>query len=436
MRLVPRLSVGLLGRLLTILLLTLGVEFAASTWLFERSSRALVQDDEAQRLAEHLVVARALVASQPLPERPAMAERLTTDRYDLHWSGATSSPPGDDGDAAAMRRKVIGWEPALKGADLRLRLAPLGRHARIVGGLRLPDGTWLRFRAVAPASGDAFAFHRIAIALLPAAVLLLIGAAMFRHTLRPMAMLERGARSIGPGRDIVLPEAGPREVVAVIHAFNEMQARIQRLIVERTQGLAAVGHDLRTPLARLRLRTEQIADPLARAAFDADIGEMDDMVASLLAFLGGEGDPEPRVRVDVAVVAATLVDAACDTGAAASYLGPAHCEVEVRPVALRRALANLIQNAISYGGGARVLLSTHVGDIVLAVEDDGPGIPEGRLEEVLQPFTRLDHARMRDTKGMGLGLAIVAKAVELNGGTLHLANRAEGGLRATIRLPA
>lgn len=435
-----RLSIGLVGRLLAILLVTVGGEFAVSTWLYERSSRMLVEDDEAHRLAEHLVVARALVASQPLPERPAMAARLTTDRYDVHWGGATSSPPAGDPGSAAMARRVIGWEPELAGSDLRLRLATRGRGAQIFGGLRLPDGTWLRFRAAAPAEGDDLAYHRLAATLLPAAILLLIGAAMFRHTLRPMRMLARaaeeiGAERIGSGREVILPEAGPREVVAVIHAFNAMQARIHRLIDERTQGLAAVGHDLRTPLARMRLRSENIAEAEVRAAFEADVGEMDGMVASLLAFLGGEDDPEPRSRVDLAVIAATLADAAADAGQAVSYHGPDHCEASVRPVALRRALANLIDNAVSYGGAARVVLGEAPGGLVLAVEDDGPGIPAAELERVLEPFARLDHARARNTKGLGLGLAIVARAVAANGGTLALANRAEGGLRATIRLP-
>lgn len=431
-----RLSIGLLGRLLTILLLTVGIEFAVSAWLYQQSSRALVEDDEAHRLAEHLIVARTLVAGQPLPERPAMAERVTTNRYDVRWSGTGAAPPpADDGSLADMRDEVLRWEPGLAGSDLRMKLETVQRRARIFGGLRLPDGSWLRFRAAAPAAVDDLALHRIVLALLPAALLLVLGALLFRHTLRPMGMLARAAGRIGDGRTIMLPEAGPVEVRKVIHAFNAMQARIHRLIGERTQALAAVGHDLRTPLARMKLRADAVDEAPVRTAFEADIGEMEAMVNSLLAYLGGEENPEALVRSDVAVLIATCVDAASDRGGDASYEGPEHLEAAIRPSALRRAVSNLIENAIQYGHVARVTLAEEGETMIVTVSDDGPGIPDDRIASVLQPFVRLDHARGRNTKGLGLGLAIVAKAAALNEGTFALANREGGGLDAVMRLP-
>ncbi len=427
----------MLGRLLAILLLTLAFEFATSTILYERSSRDLIRDDEARRLAEHLVIARKLISEQPWPERPAMAERLTTNRYDIHWTGSADAiGPAPEAERSPVRDKVIKWEPGLADSDLHVRLMPVGRRAQLFGALRLSDRTWMRFRASAPAyEEEESAVHRILLALLPATILLVLSALLFRHTLRPMGMLARAADRIGRSSGLTLPESGPREVRRVIRAFNAMQARIHQLITDRTQALAAVGHDLRTPLARMQLRTDSIEDPALRRAFGTDVAEMEAMVGSLLAYLGGEDDPERPVRTDVAVMAETIVDDAVDRGGGATYLGGDHLEAEVRPIGLKRAIGNLVENALHYGHRARVSVAADAGTLVIRVDDDGPGISEDRLEEALRPFSRLDPARQRNTQGLGLGLAIVARAAEAEGGVLHLANRPEGGLRAELRLP-
>jgi len=214
-----------------------------------------------------------------------------------------------------------------------------------------------------------------------------------------------------------------------------MQARIRTLIDDRTQALAAVGHDFRTPLARLRLRAEAIREPEARAAIDKDIAEMEAMVGSLLAYLGGEEDPEEPVRTDIAVLCATVTDDASDHGHDARYLGPVHLEARVRPVALKRSVSNLVDNALQYGTECVVTLANLGERLQITVEDNGPGLPEDMLARVLEPFVRLDVARPRDTVGFGLGLAITVRFVEREGGEFRLRNRTEGGLRAEIMLP-
>jgi signal transduction histidine kinase len=430
-----RISVGLLGRLLTILLLTLAVEFVASTILYERSSRALIRKDEAHRLAEHLVIARTLISDRPWPERPAMAARLTTNRYDVHWAGQTRLAPATAVERGEAFDRVMEWEPSLAGSDLRVQLVAVGREAQLFGALQLGDGTWLRFRATAPNDGTQPGWHRILLAFVPALVLLVLSTLLFRTTLRPMRMLARAADRVGRSSGLTLPEAGPREVRRVIRAFNAMQARIHQLITDRTQALAAVGHDLRTPLARLQLRTDSIDDPVVRRAFEADVAEMEAMVCSLLSFLGGEDDPEKPVRTDVAVMTATIVDDAADRGEDATYAGAQHLEANVRPVGLKRAIGNLVENALHYGHAARVAVLAEDGMLVVRIDDDGPGIPEDQLDAVLHPFSRLDPARSRNTSGLGLGLAIVVRAAEAEGGALALANRPGGGLRAELRLP-
>jgi len=207
------------------------------------------------------------------------------------------------------------------------------------------------------------------------------------------------------------------------------------LIDARTQSLAAVGHDLRTPLARLRLRTEAIASADTREAIGRDISEMEAMIASLLAFLSGDSDPEKPSALDLAVLCATLVDDAADRGHDATYVGPDHFELRLRRLAMKRALTNLVDNALKYGRCATVELLPGDGIVTIRVTDEGPGVPEEELAHVLEPFVRLDPARGRDTIGFGLGLPIAVQAIKAEGGTLTLTNRADGGLVATVVLP-
>ncbi len=428
-------SLGLIGRIFAILLLTVVVEFGASTLLYERAGSFSVREDEARRLAEHLVIARKLVAERPWRERPAMADELTTDRYDVRWATALPPPPVA-AELDVMRRQIVSWEPTLGRSDLRLRLVSPGRASTVAGGLKLPDGSWLYFSAHGIVTGWTLALGRIAMALVPAIGLLVIGGLLIRRTLRPLQALAEATTRVGTDARVTMAEAGTAEVRNLIRAFNEMQHRIHRLIADRTQALAAVGHDIRTPLSRMQLRLDAVAEPRLRDALAADMGEIDAMVGSLLAFLGGENDPEPPARIDLATLVATIVDGACDRGADAGYRGPDHLDATLRHGGMRRAVGNLVENAIRYGGAARVTLAAAARAIVIRVEDDGPGIPEDRLTEVLHPFVRLDTARARNTEGLGLGLAIVASAVGREGGTLVLANRTGGGLTATISLPA
>jgi two-component system osmolarity sensor histidine kinase EnvZ len=431
-------SVGLLGRILAILLLTVVIEFGVSTLLYERASQFSVREDEARRLAEHLVIARTLVADRPWQERPAMADRLTTDRYVVRWAPSLPPPPRLAAELVEMRRQIVAWEPTLANSELRLRLNAPGRHTVVAGGLSLSDGSWLHFSTRETVHAWDLTVGRILLALVPAVALLVLGALLIRRTLRPLGTLAQAAGRFGTGaagEEIILPEAGTGEVRRVIRAFNDMQRRIHRLITDRTQALAAVGHDLRTPLSRLQLRLETVAEPELREAIGGDVAEMEAMVASLLAFLGGESDPETPVRIDVAVLITTIVDDFGDRGMQAEYDGPEHCEMVVRAVALKRAVVNLVDNAIHYGGNARVTLTVEDARICICIDDDGPGIPPEDIQAALTPFTRLDPARRRNTLGLGLGLAIVTRAVEAEGGTLRLTNRSTGGLRAELLLP-
>jgi len=431
----PGRPLGLIGQIVAILLLTVLIEFAISTLLYERASQFAVRDDEARRIAEHLVISRHLIAERDAGERPAMARDLTTDRYGVTWSAtrpnsAPISPPLD-----GMRDQIIAWEPSLANTQLDVRLASPGRSSVVTGSFQLRDGSWLLFRTLEPVHGLNLATERIALALIPAAALVLLGGLAVGRVLQPLRHLATAADRFGGGGEEMVPEQGPADVARVIAAFNRMQARIRNLIADRTQALAAVGHDFRTPLARLKLRAEAVGDADARDAIVADIAEMEAMVASLLAYLGGEEDPEEPVPTDVAVLCATMVDNAVDRGLDARYLGPLHLESRIRPVAFKRAVANLVDNALQYGSRATVTLANLGSEFQITVEDNGPGLPEDMMARVLEPFVRLDTARPRDTVGFGLGLPIVARFVEREGGRLRLRNLPEGGLAAELTLP-
>lgn len=427
-------SLGLVGRIFAILLLTVTLEFAVGTLIYERASHLSLQDDEARRLAEHLVIARRLLTEQPHEERHALALQLTTDRYDIHWTPTSPPPPPLAPGLERMRRQIVAWEPSLEQSRLWLRLASPGRVSEINGGLRLADGSWLFFGMHHSGGKWTFTIGRMGLALIPVLALLVVGGIMIRRTLAPLRDLTRATERIGLSSEVVVAEAGTNDVRDLIRAFNAMQKRIHRLITERTETLAAVGHDLRTPLARLQLRLESLSDHELQDAMGDDLAEMGQMIDSLLAFLGGEKSSEPAARIDLAVTIATVVDAFQDQDKDVSYDGPDHLEMEIRPLSLRRAVTNLIENALHYGQRARVKLEQRQGEVLIQVDDDGPGIPDEWLEEVLKPFFRLDEARQRNTRGLGLGLAIVAKAVEQEGGRLTLSNRPEDGLRVEIAL--
>ena len=258
-----RASVGLLGRLLVILLIVAATEFAANTFLFERASTFALQDDDAKRMAEHLVVARRVLDRTPAPERDVVAQELSTEAFSITWAqrgGRESSSYELDN----LRNQILALEPELFANKLSLHLQPLHDGGDIAGSASLTDGSVMSFRTFQTKAVWQLNLGRLLSLLGPTLVLVIIGALMIRATLRPLRTLMRMTAHVGADTAKPVPEEGPGEVRSLIHAFNKMQLRITRLITGRTQALAAVGHDLRTPLARLQLRPA-IADEIGRA---------------------------------------------------------------------------------------------------------------------------------------------------------------------------
>lgn len=252
---------------------------------------------------------------------------------------------------------------------------------------------------------------------------------------RPMHRLATAAQELG--RDIdrpPLPEDGTRECRDASRVFNQMQARIRQQLAERDRFVAAVSHDLRTPLTRLRLRTEGLDDPRAQQLFRRDIAEMDAMIASTLDYLRGVAGAEAWVLLDVQALAESVADDQLAVGHRVTVAGQA-APLRVQAVALRRCLDNLVGNAIRYGGSAEVTLYDAPDALTIEVRDHGPGLPTEELERVMEPFYRVEASRNRQSGGAGLGLTIASDIVRRHGGQLALSNAAGGGLVASARLP-
>lgn len=385
---------------------------------------------------------RTMVLAPPDRRRPLLEEADLPPGLSATLDREAAVQPGLSPPPAHLLR-LFRIEALLGGPPrFRPREALTGMRAdRLVVSLRLPDGEWLNLgiRLTPPRPWHSETFLA-AFALMTVAAMGLIFWATRRLT-RPVRQLAEAADRLG--RDVnapPLPEDGPREVATAAHAFNTMAARIRRFVQDRTQMLAAISHDLRTPITRMRLRAEFIEDEEIRAKLLADLAEMEAMVNASLAFARDDSAAEPTVPLDLAALARTVLDEAADAGdapaEAVSYEGPERLTVRARPVALKRAIANLVQNALRYGGAARIRIAPQPGGGVrLLVEDDGPGIPPEALEAVFQPFRRLEDSRNRETGGSGLGLAIARNILRAHGGDVTLENRPGGGLSAIVTLP-
>jgi signal transduction histidine kinase len=257
-----------------------------------------------------------------------------------------------------------------------------------------------------------------------------------RSITRPLSELARAADSVGRGRGPAPPLAvrGARELRDAAHAFNTMQDRLHRYLDSRTRVLAAMSHDLKTPLTRLRLQVEALDNPPMQARIGRELDEMESMVREALALFRGLDDGEPPSALDVDALLAQIRDEFGDMGAPVTVTGHALRPLTAKPQALKRCLTNLIANAVKFGTRADISIEDGA-ELVIRVRDRGPGIPEEELERVFEPFYRLESSRNRDSGGTGLGLSIARDIAQAHGGSLQLANLPGGGLEVTLRLP-
>ena len=300
--------------------------------------------------------------------------------------------------------------------------------------VKLPDGESIVFRTLAPPPGPPLPKHIFFNLALLTALLAFVLYLMTRNITRPLSELARAADAVGRGEHHQLPERGARELRDATRAFNTMQERLHRYLDSRTRVVAAMSHDLRTPLTRLRLRAEAIEDEDAQARFIADIDEMSRMVTGALNMFKGLNDEEPARKVIVDDLLAAIQKEFGELGAIFAIEGHSTAPILGKEQSLKRCLSNLLHNAVKYG--TQVVAQVADGDeLVVTIIDDGPGIPEDELERVFEPFYRVESSRNRDTGGTGLGLSIARDIAQLHGGSLTLRNRETGGLEARLALP-
>jgi signal transduction histidine kinase len=301
--------------------------------------------------------------------------------------------------------------------------------------VRLPDGNPIVYR-VTRFAGGAWLPRNLFVNL--TLLVLLLVAALYvaaRNITRPLSDLARAADSVGRQvRPAQLEERGARELRDAAHAFNTMQDRLRRYLDSRTRVLAAMSHDLKTPLTRLRLQVEALDDPTMQARIGRELDEMEGMVHEALALFRGLDDGEPAAPVDIDALLAKLRSEFTDMGAAVTVTGKASEPYVGKPQAIRRCLTNLVANAVKFGTRADIVVQDG-SELVILVRDAGPGIPESELERVFEPFYRLESSRNRDSGGSGLGLSIARDIAQSHGGSLTLHNLPGGGLEARLTLP-
>ncbi len=312
----------------------------------------------------------------------------------------------------------------------------LHSRAKVRVSVALQDGGWIHFVAAAPALSFRWALSKAFwMAAGTVVVLAIVFWASFRMT-RPLRRFADAAERIGMDvRSPPLDEAGSRELRNAARAFNRMQERLRHLVDDRTMMLAAISHDLRTVLTRLRLRSEFIADEEQRGKAIADLDDMQSMLDSTLTFARDDAADDARVTIDLAALVRSLCDEFSDVGEQVICDGPDRVPVTCAPRAIRRSVGNVLNNALRYGREADVGISTGDQGVTVTVADRGPGIPPHRREDAFRPFHRLDTAHSRDGGGSGLGLAVARSVMRRLGGDIVMSNRQGGGLVVSIFLP-
>lgn len=430
----------LAARTILLMLIGVGIVHVASLYAYQHALNREMSLANEGRVADRLLTIRRSVMRVVPAEREDVAHALSGGPVEAHWSAierARAGGPGSDAwQGLHERLKELG--PDLVDDDIIIganRKSDGDPHLALIS-LRLPDQSWINITLFAPDARPQTSHGTVLSTTLMALGVVLISVLVIRWMTTPLRRFANAARELYHGTDRVeVPETGPQEIRDVASAFNEMQGRIRRLIETRTQTLAAVSHDLKTPLTRMRLRAEALGDRAQAQGLIRDIHDMERMLDQTLAHLRGDRKDEELRPLDLASLLTTLVDDVVDLGARASIKADTPAVLPGRPLALKRAFGNLIDNAVKYGGSAGVSLADAGEALRIEIRDDGPGIPEDRMAEMFRPFVRLEPSRNQGTGGFGLGLSIAKDIIEGHGGAISLHNRPEGGLLVRVCLP-
>jgi signal transduction histidine kinase len=446
----------MVARTLLVLIVGLTVSHVLSVGMYLTDQSTALTFVGGEHVGDYIVTINRLTETAPQAERRRIVELADDPNLHVLWSRESAIRDDRTGSwkADVLRRALTARFGDRSERDFRLRYTEgimaepwqqhiQGRHGGgefgeiLMVSLRLPDTSWLNFAAPVKSPEPLWSLRFVLSMVVMLLAVGILSALVVRHLTRPLATFARAAQRLGVDvKSPPLPQSGPAEVRQVIRAFNEMQDRIRRFVEDRTQMVAAISHDLGTPITRLRLRVEFVEDEEQRKKMLADLEDMERMVFSVLSFARDEAAGEPRASVDLRTLLQRVCDDMEDAGHTVSLdAGDNAVAYGCRPVALRRALTNLVDNAIKYGRQARVSLAGTTDSVLIRIDDDGPGIPEELREEVFKPFRRLETSRSRETGGAGLGLTVARTIIRAHGGDVTLVNRSEGGLRVEVRLP-
>jgi signal transduction histidine kinase len=372
-------------------------------------------------------------------ERPVAMQVLSIKRAEIHRHENPAAVAGAS-DAHSAGAPPPGTE-VTPASDPEHRVNRRPRPGRpvlfVVGQARLADGAIVTFRHSLPESRLDWPLRLLGLlAILGISVALLAGWAVRRLT-QPLASLAAAATGLAHNLERPpLPENGPLEVSQAARAFNSMQRELKRYLETRAQALAAVSHDLRLPITRLRLRIERIAEGELKSKMESDLSEMDGMIGATLEFLRAGSVAEKTSRIDINALVESVTEDMITVGARIKQNGYASDPMLARPQALRRCLANLLDNARRYGGGnIDITVLEQADTLEIRIEDRGPGIPASDLERVFEPYVRMESSRAKHTGGSGLGLAIARAIARSHGGDVKLDARPNGGISAILKLP-
>jgi signal transduction histidine kinase len=462
-RLLPK---SLFGQTLLVLVAGLVVSLLVGSWIYTMDREQAVRAVGGLAAAQRITNLTKLVQDTPREGRERIVAGLSDQTFRVSLSAQPPEiiPNDDDGTVAqAIKAFLIDQLSLGPGQQPRVSASVpdsptfggggpmMGRGPMMhgfggfggFGGFRdlkvavpLPDGQWLSFVTALPESGSAFSRQFLLSMAIMAIVIFAVSFWAVRRVTAPLAAVSAAAERLG--NDLNAPpmlETGTIETRQASRAFNTMQSRLRSLIDNRTRMLAAISHDLRTPLTLLRLRAENVEGPLERDKMLASIAEMDSMIGETLQFARDEATTELRRPTDITALVQSIVDDMADAGMAVKMQSADPTVYDCRPDALKRAVRNLLENAVKYGKAASVAIQATPKKIEIIIDDEGPGIPEQELSRVFDPFYRLEESRSRETGGVGLGLAIAQSIVQAHHGELVLSNIAAGGLHAQISLP-
>jgi signal transduction histidine kinase len=440
MRLLPD---TITSRTVAVLLIGLIVFHAVSICAYQIGLDNEVDLTNEVRLAERLITIKRALAGLPSTDREKTAHSLSGGPLEVHWSAVPLTV--DSGHAVdrteGLRRRLLAIAPEMGssgliiGAPSPLSERPADPHLLLIS-MRIADASWANFSVTRLTGAHGSLSSIIASTSLMAIGVLLLSMLMLRSVTRPLRELASATQRLYvDGDPKAITVSGPREIRELAVAFNGLQQRVKKLIDDRTLTLAAISHDLKTPLTRAQLRVEDVDNTELRHQIDGDLAEMLAMVESTLAFLKGDQTGEPVQDFDLKAILDSICDDLTDAGHHVTFSPTRNIVLRGRHLALKRAFNNLIANAAKYATTVVVTATCRDGAVEVLVDDDGPGITADQREAVFQPFYRIEASRNRATGGTGLGLTVARTIIRGHGGDITLHDAPSGGLRVRVQLP-